>query len=58
MLVSWDLTGIFYEVTYIHVPNIYLEPVRYKTPVKNTLQKDDCYIQSLAISVNIYIDMF
>jgi len=42
----------------IHVTYRYLEPARYKTLVTNTLQKDDCYIQSLLISVNIYIDMF
>jgi len=56
MLISWDLTGIFYEVTYtcyIQIPGA--------SEIQNTGHKhftERWLLQSLLISVNIYIDMF
>lgn len=58
MLISWDLTIIFYEVTYTCFIQIPGASEIQNTGHTNTLQKDDCYIQSLLISVNIHIDMF
>jgi hypothetical protein len=56
MLISWDLTGIFYEVTNIYTYYIQIpEASEIQDTGHKYEQKYDYYIQSLLISVNIYL---